>query len=55
MMFQHLIDENGLMEDMTKYGLNDNDMVFIKELIAGPINSEMASSQNHSVKLCTVK
>ena len=50
MMFQHLIDENGLMEEMEKYGLGEDDVTFIKELIAGPITSEEASTQDDSVK-----
>jgi HD superfamily phosphohydrolase len=48
MMFQHLIDENGLMEEMEKYGLGDDDVTFIKELIAGPISSDVVSSQDGS-------
>ena len=56
MMFQHLIDENGLMEEMEKYGLGEDDVTFIKELIAGPITSGETSSQGDSVnpKICHV-
>ncbi|CAI8021437.1 Deoxynucleoside triphosphate triphosphohydrolase SAMHD1, partial [Geodia barretti] len=36
MMLDHLIEENGLMEEMRKYGLDENDVIFIKELIVGP-------------------
>ena len=36
MMLDHLIEENGLMEEMGKYEMNENDVVFIKELIVGP-------------------
>ena len=36
MMLYHLIEENGLMEEMGKYGMNANDVVFIEELIVGP-------------------
>ena len=49
MMFHHLIDENGLREEMKKYGLEETDLTFIKELIAGPINSDVSSSQNDPV------
>ena len=49
MMFHHLIDENDLREEMEKYGLEDIDVTFIMELIAGPIHSELASSQSSPV------
>ena len=50
MMFDHLIAENGLMEDMKKYGLDDHDMDFIKELlISEPL--EKSSSPSDSVIL----
>ena len=35
-----LIKENGLREEMEKYGLNDNDVTFIKEMIVGPTQDE---------------
>ena len=35
MMLDHLIEENGLMEEMMRYGLDENDVTFIKELIIG--------------------
>ena len=34
------------MEEMEKYGLGDDDVTFIKELIAGPISSDVVSSQD---------
>ena len=49
MMLQHLIEQNSLMEDMERYGLDASDIDFIKELIAGPLKSETASSQTDSV------
>ena len=36
MMLDHLIEENELMEEMREYGLDENDVTFIKELIIGP-------------------
>ena len=36
MMLDHLIEENGLMEEMKKYELYDNEVTFIKEMIVGP-------------------
>lgn len=36
MMFKHLIEENGVKEEMKKYGLNiKDDVTFIGELIMG--------------------
>ena len=54
MMFQHLITENGLVVEMGQYGLDDTDIVFIKEQIAGPLQSELAS-QRDSVWLIKCK
>ena len=54
MMFQHLITENGLVVEMGQYGLDDTDIVFIKEQIAGPLQSELAS-QRDSVWLINCK
>ena len=37
MMLDHLIEENVPMDEMqTIYGLDENDVTFIKELIVGP-------------------
>ena len=33
MMLGHLIETNDLMGEMRKYGLDENDLTFIKELI----------------------
>lgn len=35
-ILQHLIDDNNLGVEFGKYGLDDNDITFIKELIYGP-------------------
>ena len=35
-MFQHMVDENGLMPRFLAAGLTELDLVFIKEQIAGP-------------------
>ncbi|XP_050399005.1 deoxynucleoside triphosphate triphosphohydrolase SAMHD1-like isoform X2 [Patella vulgata] len=39
-MFQHLIKENNLMADFEYYNLKQEDIDFIKELIAGPSNED---------------
>ncbi len=36
MMFDHLIKVNDLEKDFKEYGLNEKDILFIKEQIAGP-------------------
>lgn len=36
-MLDHLIEVNGLWPQFEQYGLTTNDIVFIKELIAGPL------------------
>lgn len=43
MMFDHLLEENCLQSDFERYGLDEQDITFIKEQIAGPRNSEMCS------------
>ena len=40
MMFEHLINSNGLQDVMKHYGLiPEEDIVFIKEQITGPLES----------------
>lgn len=39
-MFEHLIEANGLMAHFKKRGLDDNDLVFIKEQIYGPLSGK---------------
>ena len=53
MMFQHLIEENGLMADLELYSLSSTDVDFIKEQIAGPLEVDTASSQPDSVRVMT--
>ena len=43
MMFDHLIEVNNLCPEFEKQGLRENDIMFIKEQIAGPLESEMCS------------
>ncbi len=38
-MFDHMMETNGLKEVFESYGLNDTDLTFIKEQIAGPLES----------------
>uniref|UniRef100_A0A452QUT0 SAM and HD domain containing deoxynucleoside triphosphate triphosphohydrolase 1 n=1 Tax=Ursus americanus TaxID=9643 RepID=A0A452QUT0_URSAM len=45
MMFEHLINSNGLKADMEYYGLiPEEDICFIKELITGPLESPIKDS-----------
>ncbi|XP_014669969.1 PREDICTED: deoxynucleoside triphosphate triphosphohydrolase SAMHD1-like isoform X2 [Priapulus caudatus] len=36
-MFKHLVEVNGLKEEFNQYGLDDRDITFITEQIAGPV------------------
>ena len=47
MMLDNLIEENGLMEEMRKYGLDENDVIFIKELIVGPAKNADETPTRH--------
>ena len=38
-MLDHLINVNDLWPEFQKYGLSDTDLLFIKEMIFGPIQS----------------
>ncbi len=49
MMFDHLLEENGLREEFERYGLGAQDIEFIKEQIAGPQESEMCSQTERCV------
>lgn len=45
-MFDHLVESNNLEPMMTNHGLVlEEDLVFIKELIVGPLNSQAASDE----------
>ena len=40
-MFEHLLDANGLREKLLEVaGMTEEDFLFVKELIAGPIDPE---------------
>ena len=43
MMFEHLLEVNNLKPTFEEHGLNETDINFIKEQIAGPLQSEMCS------------
>lgn len=44
-MFDHMLEENNLREEFIKYGLNEQDITFIKEQIAvPPKESEVVSN-----------
>ncbi len=50
-MFEHLVKENGLEEEMKKeYELSPDDLVFIKEMIGGPLKTDAA--QDQEVPVC---
>ena len=42
-MFDYLISDNGLEKEFLRYGLADNDIIFIKEQIEGPRANENIS------------
>jgi hypothetical protein len=46
MMFEYLLESNNLKPEFERYGLNDTDIKFIEEQIAGPLASEMSSQLN---------
>ena len=52
-MFDHLLSENGLGPEFERFGLTGEDIVFIKEQIAGPLESVMCSQTVSSVSLVT--
>ena len=37
-IFEHLLETNDLMETFESVGLDDTDLIFIKELIYGPLD-----------------
>ncbi|KAK3726835.1 hypothetical protein QZH41_016722 [Actinostola sp. cb2023] len=45
-MFDHLVEVNDLMPEFEKYSLNRTDLIFIKELIAGPRGDTPAKTQD---------
>ena len=50
-MFDHLIQVNDLQSSFDQYGITDTDLAFVKEQIAGPIDTEQCSSQMQSVSV----
>ena len=48
-MFDHLISVNDLQSSFNQYDITDTDLLFVKEQIAGPIDTEQCSSQMQSV------
>ena len=48
-MFDHLIRVNDLQSSFGKYDITEDDLVFVKEQIAGPIDTEQCSIQMQSV------
>ena len=54
-MFDHLIQVNDLQSAFDQYDITDTDLVFVKEQIAGPIETEQCSSQKQSVSISLCK
>ena len=50
-MFDHLITVNDLQSSLDQYDITEDDLVFVKEQIAGPIDTEQCSSQMQSVSV----
>ena len=50
MMFDHLLEENGLRDVFASFNLGEKDISFIKEQIAGPIESELSSQHGSKVR-----
>uniref|UniRef100_A0A669EC71 Uncharacterized protein n=1 Tax=Oreochromis niloticus TaxID=8128 RepID=A0A669EC71_ORENI len=50
LMFDHLVDDNNLKPVMNEYGLitegdNENDLVFIKEMIKGSLKNNLPQNE----------
>lgn len=56
LMFERLVDENGLEAEFTKYNLEEKDITFIREQIKGSPETEKGVciflSSNNIAKLC---
>ena len=52
-MFDHLIKVNDLQSLFDQYGITEDDLVFVKEQIAGPKDTEQCGSQMQSVSVYT--
>ena len=48
MMFDHMLTSNSLRGEFDKYGLTEQDIIFIKEQIAGPLmnNEKVVLTKN---------
>ena len=47
-MLQYLIDDNNLWPEFESYHLTNTDLIFIKELIAGPVQTSTSSLKQNS-------
>lgn len=45
-MFQHLVEVNKLYKEFEKYKLNEEDLIFITEQIAGPSENNVEVSHS---------
>ena len=50
-MLDYLLEENGLRPEFRRYGLNERDIVFIKEMIAGPLQEHRDEEEKEEVGL----
>ena len=50
-MFDHMIETNNLKEVFESFGLDETDLIFIKEQIAGPLDSKKKVSREKSLTL----
>ena len=50
-MFEHLIQVNDLQSSFDQYGITKADLEFVKEQIAGPIETEQCSTEMQSVSV----
>ena len=50
-MFEHMIEENNLMDELRRYNLDERDVDFIKEQINGPLETEISCSLPDSVSI----
>ena len=44
-MFDHLVEVNNLQPLLERFDITEGDLTFVKEQIAGPIDTEQCSSQ----------
>ena len=50
-MFDHLVEVNNLQPLLERFDINEGDLTFVKEQIAGPIDTEQCSSQMQTVSI----